>query len=170
MRRSVWIHGYNIVTRQHHTGFMQVHHARIYNCGKKELGAYCLHFHHVGSCPQCSFVGNAVGKPSENKGITIHGTSDTLVENNIVYDHRGAFLYVEDGNEIRNTIKGNALVCPFWTNRNDNGCSYNGIREHVSSDKGPRGVTGLYAVSVNNDFIGNHIAGMGEAFFPRFPV
>jgi hypothetical protein len=162
MDRSVHIYGTGATTRQQFTGVMQVHHTRVSGCGKLIEGEYCLHFHHLGSCPQCSFVGNAVGWPSVNKGITIHGTSSTLVEGNVIYAHMGAYMYLEDGNERDNTIKDNALVCPTVA-----GCKLkNGPDKHKSSDDAEQ--TGLYAVAATNDFIGNHIAGMENAFFQDF--
>merc|ERR1719491_1804606 len=97
-----------------------------------------------------------------NKGITVHGTSQALVEGNVIYDHKGAFMYIEDGNEIGNMIKDNALICPTV-----DGCANDlHIDEHRESDKNEQ--AGLYTVSVSNDFIGNRIAGMENAFFQDF--
>jgi hypothetical protein len=171
MERSVRISGTSgIVTRQQRNGVMQMHYARVSNCGQLKLGAYCLHFHHMGSCPECSFVGNAVGYPSVNKGITIHDTSSARVEGNIVYRHKGAFMYIEDGTEKGNLIKDNALVCdraPTVPNDPSSGCKLpNGITEHKDSDTLEQ--AGLYIVGVMNNFIGNHISGMENAFFVNF--
>ena len=41
-------------------GIMQIYNTRIEKCGGVELGEYCLHFHLVGDCPECQFVGNVV--------------------------------------------------------------------------------------------------------------
>jgi hypothetical protein len=141
---------------------MKVHFASLSNCGALLFGEYCLHLHHMGNCPDCSFKGNVVMK-SVNKAITVHGTSQALVEGNVLYDHKGAFLYVEDGNEVGNVIAHNALVCP----RKAPHCSlHNGVAEHKASDLLEQ--AGMYVVSASNDFVGNHISGMENAFFQDF--
>ena len=56
-----------------------------------------------------------------NKGITLHGTHDATVEANVVYDLRGASIYVEDGNELRNTIAHNAILCPSLSHKSQIG-------------------------------------------------
>jgi hypothetical protein len=110
--RSVHITGNRFTTRQQgYNKAMKIHHTKLTTCGKPELGEYCLHFHHVGFCPACSFVGNSVSD-SQNKALTVHATSGARVEQNVLYDHRGAFMYIEDGNEIGNLIKDNAIICP----------------------------------------------------------
>ena len=84
-----------IVTRQADGGVMVVDYARIENCGRVALGRYCLHFHYIGMCPKCRLRGNVITK-SNNKGITVHSTHHSLIDNNIVYDHKGPFVYVEN--------------------------------------------------------------------------
>ena len=94
-----------ITTRQQGTaGHMHIEYVRVEKCGRVHLAEYCLHFHYAGDCPTCIFRGNVVTQ-SNNKGLTVHGTHHSLVDRNVVYDHRGAFLYIEDGNEYENTIR-----------------------------------------------------------------
>lgn len=92
-------------------GHMHVEYARVDNCGRMRMGGYCLHFHLVGVCPACKFIGNAITN-GINKGITVHGTHAATVQGNVIYDVRGASIYVEDGNEHDNAIDANLLVCP----------------------------------------------------------
>jgi len=91
--------------------YMHMEYVRVENCGRMRMGGYCLHFHLVGECPRCKFIGNAVTN-GVNKGITVHGTHRATVERNVVYDLRGASIYIEDGNEYDNLIRENLLVCP----------------------------------------------------------
>ncbi len=98
---------------------MHIENVRVEKCGRVHLGEYCLHFHFAGDCPQCVFRGNVVTYGT-NKGITVHATHHSLVDRNVVYDIRGAFLYVEDGNEYENTIRfGNGLFvpCSLWNDQ-----------------------------------------------------
>jgi len=160
MDRSVKFVGQEIRTRQQFSGIMKIHYTKISNCGlRNQLGEYCMHFHHVGVCPGCSFVGNAVGWPGINKALTIHGTNNALVEGNAVYDHKGAYIYLEDGSETGNIIKDNALVCPTMA-----GCNLcDGVPEQIRGDCHEQ--SGVYAISPYNDFVGNHIAGHENALF-----
>lgn len=67
------------------------------------MGKYCLHFHHAGQCADCVFMGNSIYK-SAQVGITVHATHRSLVDSNILWDTAAAGIYVEDGNEMFNTL------------------------------------------------------------------
>ena len=75
-------------------------------------GKYCLHFHKLRSCPDCQFADNAI-EQSHQRGIIVHGTHLSTVSNNVLWDVRGAGIYIEDGNEMFNHIKYNVVVCPW---------------------------------------------------------
>lgn len=75
-------------------------------------GKYCLHFHKLRSCPDCQFADNAI-EQSHQRGIIVHGTHLSTISNNVLWDVRGAGIYIEDGNEMFNRIKYNVIVCPF---------------------------------------------------------
>lgn len=73
------------------------------------IGRYPLHFHKMGDCPECMFIGNAV-VGSQQRGIVIHSTHRSTVARNVVFGVKGAFLYVEEGTELQNTIQVWALL------------------------------------------------------------
>ena len=55
-------------------GKMAIDSTRVEYCGQRGvLGRYCLHWHYIGSCPDCKFTGNAIVE-GQTKGVTIHGT------------------------------------------------------------------------------------------------
>jgi hypothetical protein len=197
MERSVVIGGTNervqfegergIRTRQHMGGKMKLHHTRVKNCGARELGEYCVHFHHVGLCPDCSFKGNAIGWPSINKGLTVHATSEATIEDNVVYRHLGAYLYLEDGSEKNNVIRGNALVCPSgpsctvtWGDcphrynpdimAQQSGVATCKLHDGTPSQSNSDGLeqSGLYLVSATNYFVNNLAVGHENAMFQDF--
>jgi hypothetical protein len=74
------------------------------------IGRYPLHFHKMGDCPECEFLGNAVVN-SQQRGIVIHSTHRSTVMRNVVFGVKGAFIYVEEGVEIGNTIQVRAFAC-----------------------------------------------------------
>eukprot|EP01084_Bolivina_argentea_P243509 408211_1 len=158
-----------ITTRQAGGGIMQMDNVKIEKCGRVELGQYCLHFHLIGDCPECRFRGNVITKAT-NKGITVHGTHHSLVDNNIIYNVRGAFIYIEDGNEYENTISNNVAVCPEINNyvglgaiAPTNPCMLDGVRNQEDSDRHEH--TGIYINAPTNHIIGNHVIGMENALF-----
>jgi len=98
-------------TMQMHGGVMKISYARLEFCGQRHIhGSYCLHLHLVGKCPECVFQGNAIDD-SQQIGITVHGTHDALVDNNVIYNARGQGIYIQDGNEMNNTISSNVVTC-----------------------------------------------------------
>ena len=75
-------------------GVMRISYVRIEKAGQRGvIGRYPLHFHLVKSCPSCLFKGNAI-EDSHQRGIIVHGSHNTLVEDNVLFFIRGAGLYV----------------------------------------------------------------------------
>ena len=57
-------------------------------------GKYCLHFHKLHDCPTCVFSNNAI-EGSHQRGIIVHQTHSSTVENNVLYNVRGSGIYIE---------------------------------------------------------------------------
>lgn len=74
------------------------------------IGRYPLHFHKMGDCPECEFIGNAV-VGSTQRGIVLHSTHNSKVIRNVVLGAKGAHLYVEEGTELNNTIQVSNCIC-----------------------------------------------------------
>ena len=81
-----------------------------------KLGKYPIHFHMVGNV-SLSYVKNCSVHHSFNRGITIHGVNNLLVEHNVVFDTRGHTIFTEDGTERFNIIRHNlvSVVRPVWS-------------------------------------------------------
>ena len=73
------------------------------------LGRYPIHFHLNGDMSSSYVKGCAVHK-SFNRAINIHGTHNTTVEWNVVYDIMGGALFLEDGIETGNIFQYNLGV------------------------------------------------------------
>lgn len=112
------------------------------------LGKYPLHFHLLGDCPDCRFVGNAV-ETSEQRGIVVHGTQQSTVAENVLFGVKGAGIYIEDGNEMENDILGNVNICPV-----QGACRQTGTDNPESDDITQ---SGIWAVSLSNNFVGNRM-------------
>lgn len=137
------------------SGVTDIQNVRVEKCGQRGiLGRYCLHLHYRGNCPQCQIRNNAI-EYSQQRGIVIHGTHQSLVESNVLYDVRGANVYIEDGNEIGNTVSFNVAICP-WDFQFAGGCTIPG----TSNDEADTALNqaGLYTTASANDLIGNRMA------------
>jgi len=92
-------------------GVLKVSYTRFDTCGQKDItGRYCIHMHVLSHCPDCLVRGNAI-EDAWMAGITVHGTHDALVTENVIHTARGSGIYVEDGNEMNNTISYNTITC-----------------------------------------------------------
>ena len=151
--------GIGLHTIGFHAKHHMIHYTRVENCGQLGItGKYCLHFHHAMDCPMCSFVGNAIER-GEQRGIIIHGTHNSLTERNVLFDLKGSYIYIEDGNEMQNTIRQNVALCP----RKDS-CRQGGTDNGLADDNHQ---SGIWALSVSNDFIENRNIGHREGFFTQ---
>lgn len=70
------------------------------------LGSYPFHWHLVGEAPG-QFLRNSSIHHSFQRCVTIHGTNHATVENNVCFDHLGHGYFFEQGNEVKNTVRGN---------------------------------------------------------------
>jgi hypothetical protein len=83
----------------------------FFRMGQKSiLGRYPFHWHLIQEKGAGQYFKNNSVHRSYNRAITIHGTESTLVENNFCYDHIGHGIFLEDGSERFNTIRGNVVL------------------------------------------------------------
>lgn len=127
---------------------MDMRYARVEFCGQRPvMGRYCLHFHLLKKCPRCVFQGNAV-VDGEHIGITAHGTHDAVVDQNVVWDAKANGLYIEDGNELRNTLNQNVMICSIL-----NKCKVNWVSGAASQ------TAGIFMIGMSNNILENRIVG-----------
>jgi hypothetical protein len=85
--------GQGIVTKAIGSGEVVMKWHRMSNCGRVLLDQYCHHFHHRHQAG--GEITGAVVERSVSKGITVHGTSNTMLHANVIWNHRGAGIYYE---------------------------------------------------------------------------
>ncbi len=76
---------------------------------KGEMARYPFHWHLIGNA-QGQYIKNSVQRDSFQRCIVIHETNNTLVENNICYNHFGHGIFMETGNEVKNKILKNYVL------------------------------------------------------------
>ena len=95
----------------HSSGIAHVENVELYRMGQKaKLARYPFHWHMLGGLGEGQYFKNSSVHLSYNRAITIHGTESTLVENNFFYDHIGHGVFLEDGSERFNIIRGNVVL------------------------------------------------------------
>jgi len=139
-------------------GYMDMRYARVEFCGQRPvMGRYCLHFHLLKKCPRCVFQGNAV-VDGEHIGITVHGTHDAVVDQNVVWDAKANGLYIEDGNELRNTLNQNVMICSIL-----NKCKVNWVSGAASQ------TAGIFMIGMSNNILENRIVGYENGIWTPDP-
>lgn len=126
LSRNVVVRGNEASTKNGfggHLMIMEAAEARIEgvefeNMGQKNaLRRYPVHFHMDGNAPE-SYLKRSSIHHSFNRCVTIHGTNELEVRDNVCFDHLGHGFFMEDGAERRNVISGNLGL---GTRANDNG-------------------------------------------------
>ena len=74
-----------------------------------KLARYPIHWHMMGDAPGQYARSNSIWN-SFSRCVTVHGTNDVTVANNVCYDHAGHGYFLEDGIETRNTFSDNLGV------------------------------------------------------------
>mmetsp|Transcript_7462 Transcript_7462/g.10983 ORF Transcript_7462/g.10983 Transcript_7462/m.10983 type:complete len:1688 (-) Transcript_7462:558-5621(-) len=145
-------------------GISSIQHTRIEKCGQRGVeGKYCLHFHLMQSCPECLFKGNAI-EYGHQRGIIVHGTHLSTLEDNVINDVRGAGIYIEDGNEMYNNLNYNVIVCPWrLKDQRKYGCTVPGTDNHEADTAINQ--SGIFAISAVNNWRGNRAAGSFNGMF-----
>ena len=142
--------------------YRYTHVLQKYSCVGVE-GKYCLHFHQLRDCPECLFENNAV-ENSQQRGIIVHGTHRSTVENNVLYNVRGAGIYIEDGNEMHNTISYNVIFCKFpFRHPTYHGCTIPGTSNLIADTS--ENHSGIFSRTPRNNLIGNRSANNFNGMF-----
>jgi len=151
-------------TMQSHGGVSKIENVRVEKCGQRGIeGKYCLHFHKMEECSDCIFRGNAI-ENSQQRGIIVHGTHKTRVEDNVLYNARGANIYLEDGNEMWNTLAYNVAICPFpFSDNVYHGCTIPGTSNRIADTSDNQ--SGFFARAGSNSYIGNRAANHFNGMF-----
>ncbi len=81
---------------------MQVSGVEFFRMGQHEnLARYPIHWHLVGDAPG-QYIENSAIHDTYSRCVTVHGTNDVRVENNVAYNNVGHCYFLEDGVEHGN--------------------------------------------------------------------
>ncbi len=93
------------------TSKMYVEGVELYRMGQNlELARYPIHWHLVGDAGEGQYVRNAAIHDTYNRCVTVHGTNNLQVENNVTYNTVGHCFFMEDGIETGNEYIRNLAI------------------------------------------------------------
>ncbi|TWU58484.1 G8 domain protein [Rubripirellula tenax] len=136
-----------------------------------QKGRYPIHWHLGDSRPN-DFLKNSSITNSNNRGVTIHGTSDLLVEGVVLHDVHGHGFFFEDAVETGNVLVGNLALGIHTVGGNDKDFSnpagkdpfvvdtHDSVTESSSRFKSS---AAFWITNPTNTFVGNIAAGAGDA-------
>ena len=75
-----------------------------------ELARYPIHWHLVGDAGKGQYIRNAAIHDTFNRCVTVHGTNDLRIENNVTYNTVGHCFFMEDGIESGNEFVKNLAI------------------------------------------------------------
>jgi len=75
-----------------------------------ELARYPIHWHLVGEGGKGQYLRNAAIHDTFNRCVTVHGTNDLQIENNVTYNTVGHCFFMEDGIETGNAFVKNLAI------------------------------------------------------------
>ena len=75
-----------------------------------ELARYPVHWHLVGDGGKGQYIRNAAIHDTFNRCVTVHGTNDLRIENNVTYNTVGHCFFMEDGIETGNEFVSNLAI------------------------------------------------------------
>ena len=79
----------------------------LFQMGQRgHLARYPMHWHMAGDVTGQYFRNSSVWR-TFSRCVTVHGTDNATVQNNVCYDHTGHGYFMEDGAETGNLIEGN---------------------------------------------------------------
>lgn len=71
------------------------------------LGRYAIHWHMHGFLNYTSWVRSCSIHHTYNRAVTIHGSHEAILQNNVAYNVMGHTFFLEDGIETGNIVEGN---------------------------------------------------------------
>jgi hypothetical protein len=151
-----------------------------------ELARYPIHWHLVGDAGKGQYIRNASIHDTFNRCVTVHGTNDLRIENNVTYKAVGHCFFLEDGIEHGNAFISNLAIntrchptldcVPYNLAANGElgGANRQTLRQVSMSAANTllpsdNTVTAYWITNPDNTFIGNVAAGAETGFWFSLP-
>ncbi|MEL7497651.1 MAG: G8 domain-containing protein [Planctomycetota bacterium] len=136
-----------------------------------QKGRYPIHWH-LGEDRSGDLLRNTSITNSNNRGVTIHGTSNLTIEGVVLHDIHGHGFFFEDAVETGNQLVGNLALGIHTVGGNDSNFASPGTKDPFVVDThdsvletGSRfsSSAAFWITNPSNTFVGNIAAGAGDA-------
>ena len=127
---------------------------------QKILGRYPIHWHHVGQATG-QYVRNSAIRNSPSRCVALHNTHQVDVRNNLCYNVTGHAIFLENGNEIENTLVGNLIVDVLEPETGEN-LLESDIDFSLSRWRGP---AGFWIANAGNTITDNVVVNAGTGYW-----
>ncbi|HXE63926.1 MAG TPA: G8 domain-containing protein [Bryobacteraceae bacterium] len=155
---------------------MQVSGVEFFRMGQHEnLARYPIHWHLVGDT-QGQYIENSAIHDTYSRCVTVHGTNNVRVENNVAYNNVGHCFFLEDGVEHGNQYLSNLAMltrcnttrpCNSTSALNGSGAGQNATDQLIPSDNT---ASSFWITNPDNTYRGNVSAGSeATGFWMAFP-
>jgi cell migration-inducing and hyaluronan-binding protein len=144
---------------------MQVSGVEFFRMGQHEnLARYPIHWHLVGDAPG-QYIENSAIHDTYSRCVTVHGTNNVRVQNNVAYNNVGHCYFLEDGVEHGNQYLGNLGMltrcnptrpCNSTNALNGSGAGQNDTDQLIPSDNT---ASTFWITNPDNTYRGNVSAG-----------
>jgi hypothetical protein len=154
---------------------------RVTKIGTNQIGRYAVHFHHAFGATttpangyQFTLVGNSIDGSSK-WGITVHHSHYGLIQDNVVYNTRGAGVVTEDGSESYNVFDHNFSLRTAGSRDAAPGNGYSSVLPNPGGDgsafwfRGPNNtIRNNVAAAAAESGFGLPVTALGVVPVPRF--
>ena len=154
---------------------------RVTKIGTNQIGRYAVHFHHAFGATttpangyQFTLVGNSIDGSSK-WGITVHHSHYGLIQDNVVYNTRGAGVVTEDGSESYNLFDHNFSLRTAGSRDAAPGNGYSSVLPNPGGDgsafwfRGPNNtIRNNVAAAAAESGFGLPVTALGVVPVPRF--
>jgi hypothetical protein len=150
------------------SSFAKVSGVEIYRTGLGAvLARYPFHWH---GCADVTgqYIKNSTVHRSFNRAITIHGSQNALIEDNVCFDIVGHAIFLEDGIETGNTINNN-LVMSVRKPLPGMELLASDIFSATAVDFRAAGPAGIWITHPDNTVTNNHVSGAGSGIWYALP-
>jgi|GEM_PF-3294729 len=135
-------------------------------CTLTGMGRYPIHWHLLQAAGDGQYIKNSSIHRTFNRALTVHGTDKLLIERNVMFDHPGHGVFLEDGGERFNKFYYNLVLLTrrveprFALLPSD--FEMNQVQNRTPSM--------FWITNPNNEFVGNVAAGtLGTSYWFALP-
>ncbi len=130
------------------------------------LGAYPFHWH-LCKDVKGQYIKNSSIRNSYNRAVTVHGTQNATVQNNVCFNIKGHAIFLEDAVETGTLIDNNLVMSVFKPTAAQALLATDAMGNIDNRAAGP---AGIWITNPDNTVTNNHVSGAGSGIWYALPA